>query len=224
MTDLVQFLDSLILSNNLLDKKYKDGVPGVVANMVIGDGSPDEAEGATSNLKRRKSKKMKPDRKGLYPGENSFLRRWWSNFIIDSEPGVPAGSREDIAKKGTAQLRIRETQLQMIVILETLALQPLAKSQTDYNGELPFTSPKDTPNDEVATMRSKLKKSQDLVALLDVHVDRLCIWQSVVAEEGPAPGLVKEPRDALESRRLTEARTGASDILREFCIEVILPL
>jgi hypothetical protein len=224
MNDLVQFLETLILSTNLLDKKYKDGVPGILAGMIIEDGSPDEAEDVAANPKRRKSKKMKPDKKGLYPTEGTFLRRWWGTFGNDSESGVPAGSREDIAKKRTAQLRIRETQLQMIVILETLALQPLEKFQIDQSGELPFTGPKDSTAVGKATGRVKSKKSRDLVALLDVYVDRLCIWQSVAAEEGTAPDLVKESRLPLESEGLAKAHANASDVLREFCIEVIIPL
>jgi DNA replication regulator SLD3 len=220
MRDLVRFLDSLILPTNVLDKKYKDGVPGVLESMVIGGGSLDEAENGISKSRRRRSKVMKPDTKGLYPTEDIFLRRWWGALDIESESGALIGSREDIMKKQSAQLRIRETQLQIIVILETLALQPLAKSQIDHSNELPRTGSKD---DGKTIGRSKSKKSRDLVAILDIHVDRLCIWQSVAAEEETAPGLVKELRDASESSGLTKDLQDTYDV-REFCNGVIVPL
>lgn len=131
-------------------------------------------------------------------------------------------SREDTTKDRIAQLRIRETQLQMIIILEVLALQPLASVSEDTNGSLPTTQPSSTGGSG-KQKAAKSKTPEHLSTLIDVHIDRLCIWQSIALEAVKAPS----NSVAIRSEKPENSSTStihADNILRDFCIEVILPL
>jgi DNA replication regulator SLD3 len=213
MKDLVFFLESLILSTTQLDKKYKDGVPILVSILDI-EGNSEGGENPKS--KKRKNMKMKPGKNGLYPTEPDFIRKWWESHDDDGASGLPGDSLEDVARRRIADLRIRETQLQMIVVLETLALQPLATSSECQDGELPGGKDMTFGSTKPSV---KPKKSKDLTALVDVHVDRLCIWQSVAAE-----GQSTKSASVLQTSETTDSNKHAADVLREFCVEVVVPL
>jgi DNA replication regulator SLD3 len=224
MSDLVAFLESLVLPTALVDKKYKDAIPEVVSTLVSGDVSADELEKARSKSTRQKIKKMKPGKNGLYPAEDSYIRQWWGHDDDNAEISVPDELREVVVKKRIAKLRIRETQLQMIVILETLALQPLAGAQTDNPDELPLNDQKDCTS-SVNVPRGRSKKPLDLAVLIEVLVDRLCIWQSVADEEGiAASSMEKGSKISMRSADPSKTHGHAADTLRDFCTEVIVPL
>jgi DNA replication regulator SLD3 len=223
MSEHIAFLESLIMSTTLVDKKYRDGVPECVSLIDILDQSADDAKHDAEKAKKRKSsKKMKPRKNGLYPQEELLIRRWWSGHDDEVESGAPGTSREDTTKDRIAQLRIRETQLQMIIILEVLALQPLASVSEDTNGSLPTAQPASIGGGGKQKM-AKSKTPEHLSTLIDVHIDRLCIWQSIALEA------VKAPSDSVpsQSERPGNSSTSAihaDNILRDFCVEVILPL
>jgi DNA replication regulator SLD3 len=215
MNDHIAFLESLIMSTTLIEKKYRDGLPSCVSLIDIQDHSVDDAATAKAK-KRRSSKKMKPGKNGLYPAEDDLIRRWWATHDDDAESGAPGVTREDLAKSRITQLRIRETQLQMILILEVLALQPLASATEDVGGGLPGALPTSSVGDGKEKL-AKGKKPDHLTMLIDVHIDRLCIWQSIALESMKAPTGV--------SQNMTESAPKHSDnVLRDFCIEVIAPL
>ena len=225
MNDLIAFLESLVLPANVVDKKYKDAVPNLVSTLITGGGSADEAQKAASKSKKAKTKKMKLGKNGLYPTEDTYISRWWNSHDSSAEPALPSETKEDILRKRIAQLRIRETQLQMIVILETLALQPLATSQADHNGDLPAISIENAASDGKLTQTGKPKKPLDLAVLLEVHVDRLCIWQSVAAEAGVAASKIEgESHIRATAGGMSKKHDLVADMLREFCVEVIVPL
>ena len=130
------------MSTTLIDKKYRDGVPNCIALIDIQDHSAEDATQASGKSRKRKSsKKMKIGKTGLYPTEDILIRRWWASHDDDAESGAPGNSRDELTKSRISQLRIRETQLQMIVILEVLALQPLASTIEDVGIGLPATLP-----------------------------------------------------------------------------------
>jgi hypothetical protein len=225
MKDLIAFLETLVLSTGLVDKKYRDALPDVVSTIVMGDVSADEADKAKPKSTRQKIKKMKPGKNGLYHTEDGYIRQWWGLHDATVESNVPGESREDVIRKRVSNLRIRETQLQMIVILETLALQPLATPQIDHHDELPTMNQKDGAIESKTLSRSRSKKPMDLGVLLEVHVDRLCIWQSVAAEEGIAGSKTEEGAKVNPSSGNSGNTHGhAADTLRDFCTEVIVPL
>jgi DNA replication regulator SLD3 len=223
LNDHIAFLESLVMSTTLIDKKYRDGVPNCVALIDIHDHSAEDAiQVAGKPKKKRSSKKMKPGKTGLYPTEDPLIRRWWASHDDDAESGAPGSSRDELTKRRISQLRIRETQLQMIVILEVLALQPLVSTTEDMGMGLPAA----LSTSEVAEAKDKsvkTKKPDHLTMLIDVHIDRLCIWQSIAlgAGKSSANNLEKasEQPDGTPS-----AVKHADNILKDFCIEIIAPL
>lgn len=219
MKDLVEFLESLILSITLLDKKYRDGVSEVINGFDIDGVSNDEAQPMAR--KRRKSRKMKLGKKGLYPTEEDYIRGWWQSYDTEEEHEIPGSTRDEVTRKRITQLRIRETQLQMIVILEILGLAPLSTPQAADNGGLPTTDPQVGP--EIEKPSTKPKGHLDLNLLIDVHIDRLCIWQTVASEES-STNKKAETTKISRSASGGSLQSNAADILREFCIEVIVPL
>jgi len=228
MNGLIGFLEDLVLPTNTADKKYKDGVPSLVSSLIIGDGSADDAGQSQTKTKKLKAKKMRPGKNGLYPAEEVYIRRWWASHDADADIGTPGTSKEDIVRRRVAKLRIRETQLQMIVILETLALRPLAAPQNENNGDLPAIGQSGGVSDDKASTQRKPKKALDLAVLIDVLVDRLCIWQSVAAEDGRT---LVEKAEKVENTSvdtkpggLAGTREHIADVLRDFCVEVIVPL
>ena len=225
MNDLIAFLKSLILPTSVVDKKYKDAVPNLVLSLVDGSGSADEAQKTASKPNKAKAKKMKLGKNGLYPTENTYITRWWNSHDASADPAVPGETKDEILRKRISQLRIRETQLQMILILETLALQPLATPQANHDENLPVPSIESGISDGKRAQTGKPKKPLDLAVLVEVLVDRLCIWQSVAAETGIAASKTEgDSKISATSGGISEKHDNAADMLREFCVEVIVPL
>ncbi|RFU35956.1 hypothetical protein B7463_g292, partial [Scytalidium lignicola] len=220
MNDLIAFLESLILSANVIDKKYRDGIPSCVALIDIDAHSADEhIQDGAKVKKNRASKKIKPGKSGLYPSEDMLVRKWWIGHDDEAESGTPTSSRDEVTKKRISELRIRETQLQIILILEVLALRSSSPASDAAESGLPGTLSGTAVKDK-DEKPSKLKKSDQLTTLIDVHVDRLCIWQSLLLEG--VKTTVKEPQNYNSTSKFTNS--GAStDVLRDFCVDVIAP-
>ena len=219
MNSHIEFLEGLILSTTLIDKKYRDGLPGCISLLDIQDESGNEANQVAGNpKKRRSSKKMKPGKNGLYSAEDILIRRWWASHDDDSEYGGLGATKEEITKSRVSQLRIRETQLQIIVILEVLALKPLASAPEDDGEFLPAALPT-TETIDGKEKATKPKKPDHLTMLIDVHIDRLCIWQSIALEATKAP-VGGRPIQGSAASLLKPT----DNILRDFCVEVIAPL
>lgn len=223
LNDHITFLESLVMPSTLIDKKYRDGVPTCISLLDVQDHSEDNADPATVKAKKRRtSKKMKPGKNGLYPAEESLIRKWWDSHDDDSNSGAPGDSREERIKNRISQLRIRETQLQMIVILEVLALKPLASNAEDLVTDLPTALPTTEPTD-LQPKATKSKKPDVFTTLIDVHIDRLCIWQSLALEEATKAPI--KSQDVDETIDAPGSRIGHTDnLLRDFCVEVIGPL
>jgi len=207
--DLVNFYREAILPAKKMDLKYRETIPATVRDVMLSI-SDDE----TAQTKKRKSrkKKKKLGKNGLYPDEEDFIRKWWKDRS-SSENGVAIEtSRETEMKKHVADLRLRETQLQILLILETMALEsalPDDKKQDGGNGG-------DSPDEKAK--RSKSKKLQDLNVVLELHLDRLCIWHAVSFEDIAIPETIKDTEDNHLSGKKAE-----SDAVRDFCTEVIIP-
>lgn len=215
MNDHIDFLESLILSSNLIDKKYRDGVTNLVSMMDVNDHSDDPT--AAKSKKRRSSKKPKPGKNGLYQFEDELVRRWWTAHDDDNEGAGLEMSRDDQAKKRISQLRLRETQLQMILILEVLALQPLATALGTTGEALPGVI---SPIGKVPEKKDKpvvLKKQSQLDTLIGIHIDRLCIWQSIALES-------IRPANGDSQNEGPRQQSHSDNVLRDFCVEVIVPL
>ncbi|KAM3071380.1 hypothetical protein ACMFMF_007853 [Clarireedia jacksonii] len=214
MKDHIAFLEGLVLSSTLLDKKYREGIPGCVSLIDPNDQSGDETK---SKKKRKAPKKLKPGKNGLYPNEETLINKWWINHDEEAEIGVPGSSKEETMRTRITNLRIRETQLQMIIILEILALQPLVTSANNPDDDLPILPTGIFVESNQRT--PKARKADHLTMLIDVHIDRLCIWQSLTSEITKAPDA--DPKVGPMS---VNAAKHSENILRDFCIEVIAPL
>lgn len=210
MSDLVSFLEGLVMSTSIIDKKYKDGLPNIIALIDIEHHSAED-DAKSKTKKKRANKKMKLGKNGLFPMEDDIVRKWWASHDEDFEAGAPGRTREEVTKTRLAYLRIRETQLQMILILEILALKPLASPMEDPETALPGDD-KGNLNEKPA----KSKKPEQLLSLMDVHIDRLCIWQSISSES------VKST--AGDSQVSMNNLKHSDNITRDFCVDIIAPL
>ena len=211
MNDLVDFLKRLVLTTVQIDKKFRESIPEIISQTKATANKPDDAP----KVKKRKSKKMTVDKRGLYPVEDEYIRTWWGN----NEPDTLAEHHTEAMQRmrsAVSKLRTRETYLQMILIMEILALEPLIGNE-DGESQLPKLPGQVGP--DVAEQPKKRNKHK-LPVLLDVHVDRLCIWQSTNLEfEAQASS-----SNSAEVQANGSTHKNASEPLRDFCTDVIVPL
>ncbi|KAL2132637.1 hypothetical protein VTI74DRAFT_3576 [Chaetomium olivicolor] len=216
MDDLVDFLKSLVMTTVLIDKKYRETVPEIVAKLK---NFGTESENGTTKPKKRKGKKPKLGKDGLYPGEVDHIKRWWA-----SHQPVSIGADETTFtatehKYHISCLRRRETQLQMILILEILALEPLALVK-GTECQLPGMGSQAASREASQELSTKKRNKHNLPLLLDVHADRLCIWQSTTLDDVKA---VAESQIPAEGQTGEKPDAANSDSLRDFCVDIIIP-
>ncbi|KAL8414118.1 hypothetical protein RB594_005370 [Gaeumannomyces avenae] len=212
MSDLVGFLKSLVLTTILIDKKYLTTVPGVVEQMKLLVESSDE--GRATRPKKRLPKKTRIGKDGLYPNEGDDVRRWWTRTrpeLRDEETSVnPQQVRYHISC-----LRRRETLLQLILILEILSLEGSQQIEDPVDIRLPGLETPSSQGPAKSTDANKKKRNKhNLPVLLDVHADRLCIWESTTLDEVKA---------LAESQSRTGEVRKSEKPLVDFCVDVILP-
>ena len=206
-----------------MDRKHREVLPNVVKDLPIGILS--DGEGAlgvaTITKKTRKSKRSKIGKDGLYAGEELDIARWWIAKDMSSLACDSPDARADAVKATMLEQRARETQLQIILVLETLALEASADSLARHN-------PADDPLErgeilqKTQTKLKKPKKPQDMNTLLDLLADRLCIWQSMSIDEAKTSGADKKSVSGPGAKMTTGATPN--DHLRQFCVDVVLPL
>ncbi|GAM41441.1 hypothetical protein TCE0_042r14565 [Talaromyces pinophilus] len=189
-----------ILSVKKMDAKYRETIPVILRNMTLLL-SDDERP------KKRKSKKRKLGKNGLYTGEDEFLQKYWKSRQVSKNKEGLEESKEEEIKRHISDLRLRETQLQILLILETIHLEMTTV----------VPSIEDSKGQETSTKRSK-SKEENLNLLLELFIDRLCIWHAISAGEGVIAESLKETDNNHLSGKKIE-----SDVLRDFCNEVIIP-
>ncbi|KAK4154615.1 DNA replication regulator SLD3-domain-containing protein [Chaetomidium leptoderma] len=216
MNDLVEFLKSLVMTTVVIDKKYRETIPEIVAKMKT---LVQESETGASKPKKRKPKKPKLGKDGLYPGEVDHIKRWWTSR-------QPVSSADDEKTLTTTEhkyhiscLRRRETQLQMILILEILALEPLALAK-GTECQLPGMESQVASREVSQEPSTRKRNKHNLPVLLDVHADRLCIWQSTTLDEVKAVAESQLPTEGHEGETPERAN---SDPLRDFCVDIVVP-
>ncbi|PWY83121.1 hypothetical protein BO94DRAFT_567044 [Aspergillus sclerotioniger CBS 115572] len=204
---LVEFYREAVLTAKRMDHKYRETLPSTIQDILL---SVSDDEAAQPKRKRKDSKK-KLGKNGLYPEEGDLIRKWWRDRALNDQ-GLPSEmSREAESKKHVADLRLRETQLQILLILETMALEVIvADEEKKHEGKGEGT--------EKPTKSAKGKKPQDLNVMLELNLDRLCIWHAVSFEET----VVSDSAKAYGSNHLSGKKVE-SDAVRDFCTEVIVP-
>ncbi|KAL1634708.1 hypothetical protein SLS56_002110 [Neofusicoccum ribis] len=223
MGDLAAFMRSILLQPGPMDKKHRGKLPEIIKSMPLPGLSDDEDMAVAKpekKTKKSKSKKAKPSKEGLYPGEEDYVKKWW----VQDRSGSPHGQGEsvgDALKRRLGELRVRESMAQIILVLEVLALESSLSFQATDQEE---TQQDETQGESQAALvkKRKPKKPQDLNVLLDLLLDRLCIWQSVEQDETLVK--VSKPGSGNNSALTpNSSKSGTSDKLKNFCVEVILP-
>ncbi len=196
-----------------MDKKYRETLPAAVETLSPLGASDD---GAGSKVKR-KSKKLGPAKDGMYAQEKEYVEKWWDADEEELASMSVDETRESRTKRKLTALRLRETKLQVILILEVLSLQASMKQAV---AGLDGVSPKEgeSRKDQPKSSRKK-KKMPDLSLTLELLLDRLCIWQTVNVE-----GPVSVSQSISQHGVFNGKTANDSDDLRDFCTEVVVPL
>lgn len=217
MSDLVEFLKSLTMSTIQIDKKFRETLPELVKDIKLLAESCAEDE---PKKKRRKPKKMKIGKDGLYPGEVDHVKRWWTmhQFLVRDRDEAALNPQE--VKYYITCLRTRETQLQMILILEILALEALHPAQDARDSQLPGLPVGETPR-KTTEPTPKKRHKHNFSTLVDIHADRLCIWQSTTLDEMQMIAAESQVKDGPETHKSVRVN---SDSLKDFCVDILLPL
>lgn len=175
VSDLVQFLRSLILSSSTADKKYRDKLPELLKDLP--SQSTDQHHTPVAKKKRRK-RRLKADKHGLLPEEDGFFAKWWYQDEVSAPSGETA---EQSLKRRAPQLRTRETFMQVVLSLEILSLETLPEFKSTQE----------------QLTQAKNKKGDTIVLSLELLVDKLCIWHSLQTADllGEAPKPDKTAKD-----------------------------
>lgn len=215
--ELVAFLRSMLLSPKASEKKYYEKLPAAIRAMPIGVVSDEEAITKPSKAKKSK-KKTKLSRDGVYPTEDSFVKKWWRSDMSSAE-NAGQETLETRIRRRIGDLRVRETLAQMILMLEILALESLATYQAPSEDGPPVGESQ--KQDESQNQPKKRRKKLDDIALqLDLLLDKLSIWHAT-DEAGILDFDAKstKPHDNADGPE----KGGTSDRLHGFCVEVIVP-
>lgn len=204
-----------------MDAKYRETVPSMVKDLPFGPLSEDESVSIANALVKqiRKSKKIKIGRNGLYPGEEASITRWWLSRDAPAAACDSADARDNATRLALLEQRARETQLQVILALEVLALEA-STIEPSVEKKTMRTVTEDVG--ESQEKKKKAKKPQDLIMLLDLLVDRLTIWQSMNMDEDKTSMKGETPSSQHPVKSID--KTSNSDHLQQFCVDVVLPL
>ena len=219
MASLSKFLRSCILSISMMDKKYREALPEVIRKLPVAVLSDDEKAPVIETIrkKNRKPKTWKIGRDGLVPGEEVNIAQWWIDSKALVEPLSSHSHEDESTMIRVHYQRARETQLQIILILEILTIEAFLK--VDSDGMILHADEKDQ---DVSCGKQKSRKEIDLRTLLAVLIDRLCIWQSTVNDTGEGKISINETSFTVTG--IASNLKPRFDGLREFCVEVVLPL
>lgn len=230
ISDLSDFYKASILATKRVDLKYKESVSSVIRELPIlqrneGDGPVDANE---PKKKKARKKKMKLGKDSLWPEEDDFIAKWWRGRDVKGTVSS-TGDQSDDMRREMGDLRMRETKMQMLLILEVMLLEMAAAklAETDKPGipADPNVKVESVEEDSTAAILamtphkgSKKEKSRDWSAEIDTLVDRLCIWHTVSIDDIADIVDKTSKKDANGS-----SAAKPNDSLREFCKDVLLP-
>lgn len=217
VNDLSNFLKSLVVAIPQIDKKYKETVPKLIDEMKV---MVETSEEDVPQVKRRKSKKMKLGKDGLWSNEVEQVKKWWrANKPQVREDDSRINPQE--VKYHIACLRTRETQLQMIILLEVLALEATRPAPDADDSQLPGMPAEVPVQEKTVEPVPKKKTKHDFPLLVNLHADRMSIWQSTTLDEMHMIAAEAQAKSGLQSQKSTRAN---SDPLKDFCIDIVVPL
>ncbi|RMZ88341.1 hypothetical protein DV736_g4427, partial [Chaetothyriales sp. CBS 134916] len=205
---LIDCLYSGIMPPKKADLKYREGLPTALKSLF----SATEGEDSSSTKKKRATKKVKLGKDGLYNCEHAVMEKWWRGREIGVCSGTTSTDEAlgiDI-RQALLELRTRETQMQVLLILEVMALEAKAHSRAEIQQEM------DEKVDQTQTSTPKAKRRpRNLQTQLDALIDKLCIWHTVSTDDlqlstGKSDGVSGGP-------------AKSKDELKEFYQEIIKP-
>ena len=228
VSDLTEFLRSSVLTLAVFDKKYRESVPQVIQSLPLGDLSNEEDNAGSQVANKRKQKKMRLSKGGLYPREDDYIRRWWRAREVDLHRATPDEQRDEEAKRLIVDLKTRETQMQLVVVLEVLALESSSTEAVSHN-EACKQRAQVRDEERILAKKRRPKSRQDLNLLLELLTDRLTIWQSVslpeeISRTSASTGMINSQHHVRIGHNVASATHENNERLREFCVEVIVPL
>ena len=205
-----------------MDIKYRETLPELVKGFPFEPPSDEECTSVIDSItkKTRRSKKPNIGRNGLYPGEEASIARWWLGRDTSSVACDSTGAKQEATNSAVLEQRARETQMQIVLSLETLALESVVASHAVEKPLLMNTI--EGEDDSQNKKMKKAKKPQDLSMLLDLLIDRLCIWQSMGVDDTKTLNGEDGPTSQHETK--ATVKPVGSDHLRQFCVDVVLPL
>ncbi|KAJ4394394.1 hypothetical protein N0V93_003611 [Gnomoniopsis smithogilvyi] len=216
MKDLLVFLKSIVVAVPQIDKKYKETVPRLIQEMKL---LTESSEENSRKSKRKRSTKLKLGKDGMWTGEIEQVKKWWTANKPDVRDDDDAPSNPKEIKYHISCLRTRETQLQMIILLEVLALEAMGLAQDTPDTQLPGLPAEDHPKETVEIPHKK-KDKHDYHALLNLHADRMSIWQTTLLEEMK---MIAAEAQAKSGHQLQKSDRPDSDPSKDFCIDIIVP-
>lgn len=208
--ELADFYRQCILPTAKIDLKYKDSVATVVNQARV------DTEVTPLPKKKGPKKKTKLGKDCLWPSEDDLIQKWWS--LRDIKSTLP--SAEDHTpelRRLIADLRVRETKMQLLLILEVmlldLAMSRLSERPVPDHPDVKIESLEGDSSLMLAKTPVKHpKKKRDLSVEVETMIDRLCIWHSISFED-----LV-----SIEGKN-NNSKTNSNDSLRDFCKDVLIP-
>lgn len=205
---LASSLRTCLLSSFAADKKYRDKLPALLKDMPLQVGR----DGEPVKKKKKRRKNLKVDKYGMLPDEEEYFSQWWQN---DDTPSSSEQTAEQVLKRRSGILRTRETFLQIILVLEAMALESVQDNH-EKEDDVPNDAAenRDTGVSQDKSAREKAKKSLDLGVHLELLLDKLCIWHSLAHEVD---------NDKAKDKPQAHDGKDTTDELRDFCVDVIIP-
>ncbi|KAH0844874.1 hypothetical protein AYO21_05795 [Fonsecaea monophora] len=222
--ELSEFYEQIILPTKKIDLKYKESLANIIKALpsIVAEQESEDAVGqAASQQKRSRKKKAKLGKDCLWPDEEDFIAKWWRSR--DLKPtSLTATSQTEEMRKEFADLRMRESEMQMLLILEVMLLEIAGSRLSETAKPVQVTDPdvklESIEGDNNAILaavpqRQHKRKRRNWSSEIDTIVDRLCIWHTISLDD-----LV-----ATDDRKNSTTSSKANDSLRDFCKDVLLP-
>ncbi|KAK6335614.1 hypothetical protein TWF696_002381 [Orbilia brochopaga] len=206
--DLLLFLENMVLHIEESDEKYRNALIEIARTKRGQIGQVDKM-----NNEDLESVIVPPA--CLKDNEIKYVLKWLRS-LSDEDGPVRSSEQEDLhIQRSISDLRWRESELQIILLLEIIAIKsklPQGKL-LDYEKMKKADERKRRKREKAKTgQKPKKKKKMEPAVLLDLLVDRLCIWNSIGADN---------------EQKATQAvpvqnQKDEKDRLRLFCTEIVL--
>ena len=218
-SNLANFYRGSILSMRKMDLKYRETIANFLKALPVIEAPKNDGTQVTARWSTTRASKKKNIRKdGMFPTEMDFVRSWWHATASTSSSDLSAESEIRHMKKLLGDLRSRETEMQVLLILEAMLLDFTVTGilEKSFASTIKQEHQEDKDKEILSKTPSARKRKRDLQADLDLLIDWLCIWHTVG---------VQDDLTAPEKSAASHADSGskAQDRLRDFYTDVVVP-